>query len=181
MKFHLKFIKVTIFSFISTLVLGSGVFGVYSYFFKEKDSIVNANYAFDPNEKEELVGFSSNVFVGTVIKKETEYPDEPLPLTSYQVQVDENIKGNLTGQVNVLQRIGYDENTNTTIKFENDEFLSEGEQYLFSTNEKNEFNGYIISTPVFGNELLTKTNEDQVVSEFIVAEENEVDPMEEIE
>lgn len=174
-----RYIKSTLLSFGATLIIGGTAYASYS--FVDKDTVtIHPSYAFDPNQKEQLVGFSSNVFIGTIVKKEKEIQDKPMPVSVYTVSVDENIKGELMGEVKVLQRIGYDEKGKAEVKYEGDNYLTEGEQYLFTTNVNNKFGGYIISMPVYGNTILNEKNKVKTVNGFKEAKKVEKDPMEEM-
>src|SRR3712207_1408551 len=71
---------------------------------------VEVDYAFEPTDERQLVGFATNVFVGRVAGKVgaegaplSGPGDQVMPRTQFAVAVLENIKGDLTGKVTVSQ------------------------------------------------------------------------------
>ena len=77
-----------------------------------------------------LVGASHIVFVGKVIKKSGQTPGEAGPLTQFEVQVVQNIKGNLTDTVTMNQEGGYENGILSLV--ENQPLLIPGTTYLLS-------------------------------------------------
>lgn len=126
------------------------IIGVYFYVNEDTSQVTKENIEvfnmeldvqFNPDNLEELVGNSENVFIGEVIENVgSDRIDETLPRTQFQVKVVENIKGELRGNVIVNQHIGYfnykgesGEEQFGLEKFEGQEFLQEGKTYIFSS------------------------------------------------
>lgn len=114
-------------------------------------------YAIDPMDKRQLVGTASNVFVGRVVEDlgterlETRGPTSGPQITGFEVEVLENIKGNLFGTVAVTQSGGYDEEAGQVVTpGGGNELLEPGQAYLLVTNHDPEGDRYGISAPPFG-------------------------------
>lgn len=78
-----------------------------------------------------LVGFSDNVFIGTVDKPVGTKSLDGFPVTQFKVVVNYNIKGNIDGSVIVNQQGEHKWNKITL--YEGDELLKEGKTYFFAT------------------------------------------------
>lgn len=118
---------------------------------------VEVNYAFEPTDERQLVGFATNVFVGRVVEKVgTEGAplsgpgDRAVPRTQFSVAVLNNIKGDLGGQVTVSQTGGYDRVTDRQVRVEGDPFLTPEREYLLITSYDREEGWYTIAAQPFG-------------------------------
>lgn len=118
---------------------------------------VEVNYAFEPTDERQLVGFATNVFVGRVVEKVgTEGAplsgpgDRAMPRTQFSVAVLNNIKGDLGGQVTVSQTGGYDRVTDRQVRVEGDPFLTPEREYLLITSYDREEGWYTIAAQPFG-------------------------------
>lgn len=86
---------------------------------------MHASYAFEADDKRKLVGASENVFVGRVLKKVGSKgipalepipgEDNSSPATQFEVEVINNIKGELEGKVVVNQHGGDDRDGQLTL------------------------------------------------------------------
>lgn len=116
-----------------------GEFGCYV----SNDIMISRNiYSFDVENSGALIGAANNAFIGKVVRK---IPDSKMlsafPETQYEVEVIENIKGNLNGTVTVNQEGGIIDGTlyaseDSDIKTSSGatEFLlTEGSTYFFAT------------------------------------------------
>ena len=109
-------------------------------------------HIFDPADSRRLVGFGSNVFLGRVARRvstigmPTSNPESVIPRTQFEVQVVENIKGNLSGEVIVNQDAGNNGFGQVEIS-ENDALLEPGQTYLFVTKYDKETGWYHIVVP----------------------------------
>lgn len=170
MKKTMKFLLVILFTF-------SFVFLGYKYVYKPDRVIeISTEDAFDLSNKDLLVGWADNVFIGTVIKKDKEVKDDISPVSTYKVQVEENIKGNLSGVVNVSQRIGYDNDKKALVKVKGDDYLINNNKYLFIAKYNEETKAYVI-VPVHGNlKIRDAENEKTIKSDFQKAKENQKKP-----
>lgn len=102
---------------------------------------LEVNYALEPTDEEQLVGFATNVFVGRVVEKVgaegaplSGPGGEVVPRTQFSVAVLKNIKGDLGGEVTVSQTGGYDSVQGRGVRLEGDPLLEPGQQRLFVTS-----------------------------------------------
>ncbi|PDO09356.1 MAG: hypothetical protein BLM47_13000 [Candidatus Reconcilbacillus cellulovorans] len=146
----------------------------YKYLYKpNRVAIGHGEYAFDITDKELLVGWADNVFIGTVLKKEKEIKDDVSPLSIYEVKVEENIKGNLYGNIKISHRGGYDNDKKVLFRFEGDDYLKVGAKYLFVSRYDSETSTHRI-VPVEGDIALdSKEKEQKVKKEFERAKVNQ--------
>ena len=88
-------------------------------------SVINAS------DDRELSGFADNIFVGKVVAKISSKKLLQIPETQFKVQVLDNIKGELKGNVTVRQLGGQD---GTKLYLHHgDALLEPGKTYLFAT------------------------------------------------
>jgi hypothetical protein len=118
---------------------------------------VEVDYAFEPTDERQLVGFATNVFVGRVTGKvgaegaPLSGPGEPvMPRTQFSVAVLENIKGDLGGKVTVSQSGGYDKSVGREVRIEGDPLLKPGQELLLVTSYNREEGWYTIAAQPFG-------------------------------
>lgn len=133
----------------------------------------------DFSDKYKLVGAVDNVFIGTVIKEDgTKSLDGP-PETQFAVEVIENVKGNLSGEVKVNQQGGYFEDEDgekALMLIEGDKLLVPGQTYLFATRHLDSENWNTL-VPVVGDILIDeKLNKVDLVKEYKQAYKNEKTP-----
>jgi hypothetical protein len=124
---------------------------------------VDAEYAADFSNDEILMGASHNVFIGKVIRQTGEKERGIGPETQFQVQVIENIKGDLKGTVTVDQEGGYkdgvlyvmDGDIGTTGKNASDYLLQPGSTYLLATRYNPDENWYTLNSYPTARELFS--------------------------
>jgi hypothetical protein len=123
------------------------------------DDVVNVevDYAFEPTDERQLVGFATNVFVGRVIGKVgaegaplSGPGDHVMPRTQFSVVVLRNIKGELDGKVRVSQSGGYDKSVGREVRIQGDPLLKPGQELLFVTHYDHEEGWYTIAAQPFG-------------------------------
>ena len=119
---------------------------------------LEVNYAIEPTDEEQLVGFASNVFVGRVVGKVgaegaplSGPGDEVVPRTQFSVAVLKNIKGDLRGEVTVSQTGGYDSVQGRGVRVEGDPMLEPGQQRLFVTSHDEREGWYTIVAQPYGD------------------------------
>jgi hypothetical protein len=119
---------------------------------------VEVNYALEPTDEEQLVGFATNVFVGRVVEKVgaegaplSGPGGEVVPRTQFSVAVLENIKGDLGDEVTVSQTGGYDGSEDRRVRVEGDPLLRPGQQGLFVTSHDEREGWYTIVAQPFGD------------------------------
>ena len=123
---------------------------------------LNADYVIDTNNPRAVVGFSDNVFVGKVIKQVGTKSLSVYPETQFEVEVMDNIKGELIGTVKVNQAGGY-EGENLFL-MEDDKLLIEGKTYMFATRYLKEENWQTV-IPVGGDIPVTSDEENKELIE----------------
>lgn len=95
--------------------------------------IIQGSMVYDMTTPEKAIGAVDNVFVGKIVaRKDTIYDENDIPTTIYEVEVKENIKGNLITNNNIeLYQIGGINKNNTSYTFyENTNYLEENEEYI---------------------------------------------------
>ncbi|WP_079509246.1 hypothetical protein [Mesobacillus jeotgali] len=133
---------------------------------------LQASYAFDISDHNQLVGWADNVFVGKVIEAEGTSNEDGMLETQFRVEVAENIKGHLEGMIIVNQQGGYE--GNKLLLVENDQLLKEGESYLFISRHNNQRKWHSI-VPVYGDILINnESHRDELIITFKSAYENEI-------
>lgn len=108
---------------------------------------ISPSYVVDMNNPKEVVGSSSNVFIGYIEEMTDTYYISNLPYTRYNVKVINNIKGELPidSTVRVNKEGGISENSSYYILLENDFLPDEGEYYIFNVRERSEDGSYTAS------------------------------------
>lgn len=170
----MKKISITLVSIVCFTIIS---FAAYDIFNKSDNVIIpEAEYAFDVSNRDLLVGWAENVFVGTISQKVRESKDEVSPYSVYNVKVDENIKGILNGIITITHRVAYDNEEKALFKFEGDDFLIENSKYLF-VSRKDPKTGTHTVVPVYGTILLDDSEKAQEIkSDFYEATKNQRDP-----
>lgn len=129
-------------------------------------------FAFDITDDRYLVGGSDNVFVGKVITQcgsKTRYGN---PQTQFTVEVKDNIKGNLAGEVIVCQSGGYRNDILTIVK--GDKLLEPGKSYLFASRFSKEDSWYYVA-PIYGKlEISEGVQLNSLMSRFQKAYEQQI-------
>ncbi len=143
---------------------------------------VEVDYAFEPTDERQLVGFATNVFVGRVVGKVgaegapvSGPQDNVIPRTQFSVAVLNNVKGNLSGNVSVSQTGGYDKSVGREVRIEGDPLLKPGQVLLFATSYNREEGWYTVAAQPFGTVPIEderqKTN---LVEKFKQAREHQI-------
>ncbi|MBA4496085.1 hypothetical protein ACFO25_16495 [Paenactinomyces guangxiensis] len=127
-------------------------------FIKEPDQqSVHINMVTDLNDPRKLAGLAENIFVGKVISQAGTKSLSQLPETQFNVEVIQNIKGNLSGTVLVNQQGGYNQDQELVL-VENDPLLKPGHTYLFSTRYLQQEDWHTV-IPIHGDVPLKSTSE----------------------
>lgn len=116
----------------------------------ESIKYLHVQYAADFTDDRILIGASHNIFVGKVVKVVGSEGRRLGPETQFQVEVIENIKGDLRGAVIVNQLGGYKDNILYAVESGDDEgsgsyLLQPGSTYLFATRFLEEKNWYTLN------------------------------------
>lgn len=95
-------------------------------------------YVADFSDNRNVIGFAGNVFVGKITRTLKHTKSDNLPVTLYEVEVIDNIKGTLKGNVVVMDIVGYstDEDGEEKLTSINGigTLMQSEEMYLFATN-----------------------------------------------
>ncbi|WP_088066730.1 hypothetical protein [Gottfriedia luciferensis] len=157
---------------ISILVLFAIVSIVYTTYGPNKVIVSNGEYEYDISKKENITASAKQLFVGRVIEQLETETDDGGPYTPYKVIVENNLKGELgtNQEVIVEQRIGYDKSQKAIIKMEEeDSFLTQDSSYVFATSNITNHDRYRIIVPVKGN-VKIKDKKEKHPNELILKE-----------
>lgn len=126
--------------------------------------VIDPMYVADFSNDRILVGFSHNVFVGKVVKEAGNEDVGIGPVTQFEVEVIQNIKGDLEGKVIVLQQGGY-KNGILYVMHEGDVMapdnsnaeylLQQGSTYLFSTRYDESRGWYYLNSHSNASKLIS--------------------------
>ena len=115
-------------------------------------------------DDETLTAFADNVFVGRVIERVGHEPPSenapPLPQTLFAVEVEQNIKGSLSGTVVVAQEGGCDPRYGRVVLVNNDALLQPGQEVVFSTTEQSPDGPHLIVGSNYGD-IRAETREER--------------------
>lgn len=128
--------KKTILFLMSAVMLTAGtVFGYNNYIVNSDDiEYVKSSSVTDLSDDRKLVGIAHNIFIGKVISEVGDKKLDVIPETQFNVQVIENIKGNLNENITVNQQGGNEGGKDKKIVLmENDKMIEPGKVYLFAT------------------------------------------------
>ncbi|MFS0862201.1 hypothetical protein [Fredinandcohnia sp. 179-A 10B2 NHS] len=123
---------------------------------------MEANTVIDITNPREVVGFADNVFLGKVIKQVDTKSLSGYPETQFEVEVLDNIKGELEGTVKVNQQGGYD--GDYLFLMEDDKLIEAGQTYLFATRYLKDENWHTL-IPVGGDIPFTGDEEKNEIIE----------------
>ena len=137
---------------------------------------IQNTYVVDLTDDNKLVGSANNVFVGRVVEEVGTKTDRSQPQTQFDVEVIENIKGNLKGNIIVNHEAGLKEidGKNYLYITEGDSLIKPDNEYLFVTRYSDTNDWYTVA-PAYGKLLITDEMEKQnQVKRFERAFANEV-------
>lgn len=133
---------------------------------------IEHNFVINPENPKELVGFSHNVFIGKVISKDGTKNLDGLPETQFNVEVIQNIKGDLKGTIKVNQQGGYMKEE--LILLQGDKLLEEDKEYLFVTRYLEEEDWYTL-IPQYGDILIINGQQKaELIDKFTKAYKEEI-------
>lgn len=127
--------------------------------------VIHPQYVADFSDDRILMGSSHNVFVAKVIEQTGSEPQADSPSTQFSVEIIENLKGDLAGEVTVDQLGGYKDGVlylvhNDTVGLEdesrNSSLLVPGNTYLLATRYNPEKNQFTLITHENGLKLLSE-------------------------
>lgn len=149
-------IKIGIIFVVLAGLIGTGFLLVQT----SKISYAQMDFIVDVTDDRALVGAVDNVFIGKVIaqtgNKSNTVPAGKAsgfsPQTQFEVEVQENIKGNINGTITVSQYGGYEEKSgvNQLVLIEGDKLLEPGKTYLFAAGA-NDIDKWYTLVPAYGD------------------------------
>ena len=159
--------KKSIVTFASVvLFIACTVFVCNNYIFSDI-KYVKSTFVTDLGDDRKLAGISDNIFIGKVISKAGDKKIDVMPETQFNVQVIENIKGNLNENIIVNQQGGNEGgNDNKIVLFENDKMIEPGKVYLVATRY-NDAEKWHTLIPVYGDVAIDNdTKKKELVERF---------------
>lgn len=160
---------------ILLLILAIAIAAIVWTFHKIPTQTVKMSTCWVTNFSDErvLVGFSDNVFIGKVKNKKGTKKDGDMnsPLTYYEVQVIENIKGSLNGTAVVAQDGGYIGRSLYLV--ENDKLLQKDKTYMFS-GRYDKTQKWVRLVPFYGNDEVKESCMADTINRFKKAYSEEI-------
>ena len=143
---------------------------------------LEVNYAIEPTDERELVGFSTHVFVGRVVEKVgaegaplSDPGGEVLPRTQFSVAVLKEIKGDLPDEVMVSQTGGYDPAEDRAVRVAGDPLMQPGQRRLFATVYDEGEGWYAVVAQPFGDlQIEGEAEQTELVTKFERAREDQI-------
>ncbi len=158
--------KLLVFAILMIMILSSTGCSKKDSTDEKETKYLSPSYVIDMNNPEEVVGLSSNVFVGYVEKMKDTYYISDIPYTRYDVKVINNIKGELVldKTIQVNKEGGISKDSSCYILMEDDVLPVENEYYVFNVRERVEDGSYTasgINTAVLLNDSDLKNTSDK--------------------
>jgi len=133
---------------------------------------IDTDSVIDTSDPRKVVGFSDNVFLGKVVKKISTKNLSHYPETQFEVQVLDNIKGEVKGAIKVNQAGGLE--GDELFLMEGDKQLIEGNTYLFATRYLAVENWYTV-IPVGGDiPFYNEEEKNKLIEKYKKAFEEEI-------
>lgn len=136
--------------------------------------------AFSGSDDTDLVGFADHVFVGRVKDQGGSTgasAARPYGSTRFSVEVLENVKGRLGGEVTVGQEGSYDAKRGCLMLAEEDPLLKPGQEAMFFTRRDEGRGLHQVVTPGYGDVRIEGGEREELVRRFERARKNQTDPM----
>ena len=144
---------------------------------------IKGSMVYDMSTKEKSIGAVDNVFVAkinNIIK--TVYDENDIPSTIYEIEVIENIKGNLPSNktIELTQKGGLNKDQKSYTFYENAYLLEEGQEYIilafvpFNNGDLVIHNEYTYKK--LDNNSISKKNSINIVDQYKEAYKNQIIP-----
>lgn len=142
--------------------------------------LIHPSYVADFSDDKILMGASHNVFIGKIVEQVGGKALAKTPASQFKVEVIENIKGKLSGNITVNQQGGYRYETLYLIEG-SDGLLAPGSTYLFATRYNAKEDWYTLNSHPNASKLLSSDiNISKAELEKIIAQDNKVKILEAI-
>ena len=147
---------------------------------RECEETVIVDRAFSGSDDTDLVGFADNVFVGRVKERVGSTgvtPARPWGSTRFSVEVLENVKGTLGGEVTVGQDGAYNKERGCVALAEDDPLLRPRQEVMLFTRRDEGRGWHWSATPGYGDVRIEDEGErEELVRRFERARKNQTDP-----
>ena len=144
---------------------------------------IKGSMVYDMSTKEESIGAVDNVFVAKINNiVKTVYDENDIPSTIYEIEVIENIKGNLPSNktIELTQKGGLNKDQKSYTFYENAYLLEEGQEYIilafvpFNNGDLVIHNEYTYIK--LDNNSISKKNSINIVDQYKEAYKNQIIP-----
>ena len=144
---------------------------------------IKGSMVYDMSTKEKSIGAVDNVFVAKINNiVKTVYDENDIPSTIYEIEVIENIKGNLPSNktIELTQKGGLNKNQKSYTFYENAYLLEEGQEYIilafvpFNNGDLVIHNEYTYKK--LDNNSISKKNSINIVDQYKEAYKNQIIP-----
>lgn len=144
---------------------------------------IKGSMVYDMSTKEKSIGAVDNVFVAKINNiVKTVYDENDIPSTIYEIEVIENIKGNLPSNktIELTQKGGLNKDQKSYTFYENAYLLEEGQEYIilafvpFNNGDLVIHNEYTYKK--LDNNSISKKNSINIVDQYKEAYKNQIIP-----
>ena len=144
---------------------------------------IKGSMVYDMSTKEKSIGAVDNVFVAKINNiVKTVYDENDIPSTIYEIEVIENIKGNLPSNktIELTQKGGLNKNQKSYTFYENAYLLEEGQEYIILAFVPFNNGDLVIHNEhtyiKLDNNSISKKNSINIVNQYKEAYKNQIIP-----
>lgn len=144
---------------------------------------IKGSMVYDMSTKEKSIGAVDNVFVAKINNiVKTVYDENDIPSTIYEIEVIENIKGNLPSNktIELTQKGGLNKNKKSYTFYENAYLLEEGKEYIILAFVPFDNGDLVIHNEhtyiKLDNNSISKTNSINIIEQYKEAYKNQIIP-----
>ena len=144
---------------------------------------IKGSMVYDMSTKEKSIGAVDNVFVAKINNiVKTVYDENDIPSTIYEIEVIENIKGNLPSNktIELTQKGGLNKNKKSYTFYENAYLLEEGQEYIILAFVPFNNGDLVIHNEhtyiKLDNNSISKKNSINIVDQYKEAYKNQIIP-----
>lgn len=144
---------------------------------------IKGSMVYDMSTKEKSIGAVDNVFVAKINNiVKTVYDENDIPSTIYEIEVIENIKGNLPSNktIELTQKGGLNKNQKSYTFYENAYLLEEGQEYIILAFVPFNNGDLVIHNEhtyiKLDNNSISKKNSINIVDQYKEAYKNQIIP-----
>lgn len=149
---------------------------------------IKGSMVYDMSTKEKSIGAVDNVFVAKINNiVKTVYDENDIPSTIYEIEVIENIKGNLPSNktIELTQKGGLNKNKKSYTFYENAYLLEEGKEYIILAFVPFNNGDLVIHNEhtyiKLDNNSISKTNSINIIEQYKEAYKNQIIPSSKID